>query len=146
VLADVAGKALGKSPGALALNLLRETQSCRVDGPIGSTGAQGWESHMDFILAIIVGCLLTVAVAYFADTGSPAGAKPLVNWDVVSERLNSLTALAREGWKKITGFTTYVFTEISFPAMIASIAKGTGVLALPNVKTACSRRGIVPFN
>ena len=42
--------------------------------------------------------------AYVADTVSTAGAKPvMVNWDVVAKNLDSVTTLAREGWKKIAG-------------------------------------------
>ena len=60
---------------------------------------------MRFIFGLIVGFALTVGGAYVADTISPpaAGAKPMVNWDVVAKNVDSLTALAREGWKKITG-------------------------------------------
>jgi len=42
--------------------------------------------------------------AYIADTVSAAGAKPvMVNWDVVAKNLDSVTTLARAGWKKIAG-------------------------------------------
>ncbi|HEY1365102.1 MAG TPA: hypothetical protein VGF60_22855 [Xanthobacteraceae bacterium] len=60
---------------------------------------------MRFIFGLIVGCLLTVGGAYVADStsSSAAGAKPMVNWDVVAKNLDSVTALAKEGWKKITG-------------------------------------------
>lgn len=61
------------------------------------------EGQMRFILGIIVGCALTVGAAYVGDTMSSSGAKPMVNWDVVSKNLDTVTALAREGWKKITG-------------------------------------------
>jgi hypothetical protein len=59
---------------------------------------------MRFIFGIIVGGLLTVGGAYFVDTASPAGAKPLVNWDVVARKVNSLTVRAREGWRKMSGW------------------------------------------
>jgi hypothetical protein len=59
---------------------------------------------MRFILGIIVGCALTVGGAYIADSmSSPAAGGKMVNWDVVSKNLDSVTTLAREGWKKITG-------------------------------------------
>jgi len=62
-------------------------------------------TDMRFILGVIVGCALTVGVAYVADrsaTGSPT-ARPMVNWDVVAKNVDGLTELAREGWKKIAG-------------------------------------------
>jgi len=43
-------------------------------------------------------------MAYIADTVSAAGAKPaMVNWDVVAKNLDSVTTLARAGWKRIAG-------------------------------------------
>jgi hypothetical protein len=59
---------------------------------------------MRLILGIIIGCALTVGGAYVVDAMSPpaAGSK-MVNWDVVSKNLDTVTTLAREGWKKITG-------------------------------------------
>jgi hypothetical protein len=59
---------------------------------------------MRFIFGIIVGCALTVGAAYVTDasSGLPPG-KPMVNWDVVAKHVNTVTALAREGWKKIAG-------------------------------------------
>jgi hypothetical protein len=71
--------------------------------------ARAWsphgESHMRFIFGLILGCLLTVGGAYVTDTMSPPGAdaKPMVNWDVVAKNLDSVTALVKEGWKKIAG-------------------------------------------
>jgi hypothetical protein len=58
---------------------------------------------MRLFFGIILGFLLTVGGAYVSDAVSPAGAKPMVNWDVVAKNLDSVTTLAREGWKKITG-------------------------------------------
>jgi len=60
---------------------------------------------MHFIFGLIIGCLLTVGTAYVADTmsSSTAGAKPMVNWDVVAKNLDHVSTLAREGWKKIAG-------------------------------------------
>jgi hypothetical protein len=57
---------------------------------------------MRFVVGIIVGGLLVVGGAYLADTVSPADTKPLVNWDVVGQKLDSLTLRAREGWRKIS--------------------------------------------
>jgi hypothetical protein len=59
---------------------------------------------MRFIFGIIVGCALTVGAAYVIDatSGSPPE-KRMVNWDVVAKHVDSVTALAREGWKKIVG-------------------------------------------
>jgi hypothetical protein len=58
---------------------------------------------MRFVLGLIIGCALTIGGAYIADNTASAGAKPMVNWDVVAKNWDSVTALAREGWKKITG-------------------------------------------
>src|SRR5262249_40829098 len=66
-------------------------------------GRQGGTS-MRLVVGIIFGCALTVGGAYVADTVSAAGAKPImVNWDVVAKNLDSVTTLARAGWKKIAG-------------------------------------------
>ncbi len=56
---------------------------------------------MRLIFGILIGCALTIGGVYVAD--STAGAKPMVNWDVVGKNLDGLSALAREGWKKIVG-------------------------------------------
>jgi hypothetical protein len=60
---------------------------------------------MRFIFGLIIGGLLTVGGAYVADSmsSSAAGSRPMVNWDVVAKNLDSVTALAREGWKKLVG-------------------------------------------
>ena len=60
---------------------------------------------MRFIFGLIIGALLTIGGAYVADSMSSldAGKRPMVNWDVVAKNLDSVTALAREGWKKIAG-------------------------------------------
>ena len=36
-------------------------------------------------------------------TASGATAKPMVNWDVVGKNFDTLTGLAKDGWKKIVG-------------------------------------------
>jgi len=56
---------------------------------------------MRLIFGIIIGCLLTVGGAYVIDGASSAGAKQMVNWDVVTTKLGSVNALARASWKKI---------------------------------------------
>jgi hypothetical protein len=58
---------------------------------------------MRLFLGIILGGLLTVGGAYVADKSAATGTPPMVNWDVVSKNVNSLTGMARDGWKKITG-------------------------------------------
>jgi hypothetical protein len=58
---------------------------------------------MRLILGIIIGGALTIGGAYVSDKSGAAGAEPMVNWDVVSKNVSSLTSLARDGWKKITG-------------------------------------------
>ena len=58
---------------------------------------------MRLLLGIILGAALTVGGAYVTDTASGAEAKPMVNWDVVAKNLDTVTTLAKEGWKKIAG-------------------------------------------
>ena len=59
---------------------------------------------MRFFFGLIVGCALTVGGAYVADSMSSAAAGgKMVNWDVVAKHLGDISALARDGWKKITG-------------------------------------------
>jgi hypothetical protein len=58
---------------------------------------------MRLFFGIIIGFALTVGGAYIADTSVAPGAEPMVNWKVVEKNIDSLTSMAREGWKKITG-------------------------------------------
>src|SRR5262249_24513305 len=61
-------------------------------------------TSMRLIVGIIIGCALTVGGAYVADTMAAAGAKPvMVNWEIVAKNMDSVTALARAGWKKVAG-------------------------------------------
>src|SRR5215475_13792766 len=61
-------------------------------------------TSMRLIVGIIIGCALTVGGAYVADTMAAAGARPvMVNWEVVAKNMDSVTTLARAGWKKIAG-------------------------------------------
>jgi hypothetical protein len=57
---------------------------------------------MRLILGIIIGCAITVGIAYVGDA-TAGGDSKMVNWDVVAKRVDAVTALAREGWKKIAG-------------------------------------------
>jgi hypothetical protein len=60
---------------------------------------------MRLLLGIILGCALTIGGAYIADqtNAGSAGARPMVNWDVVAKNWDGLTDFARESWKKIAG-------------------------------------------
>ena len=58
---------------------------------------------MRFIFGIILGAALMVGAAYISDTTRPSNAQPMVNWDVVAKNFDSLSAFARESWKKIAG-------------------------------------------
>jgi hypothetical protein len=59
---------------------------------------------MRLLLGIIIGFLLTVGGAYVVDTMSPPSpGSRMVNWEVVGKNIDTLTTLAREGWKKIAG-------------------------------------------
>jgi hypothetical protein len=62
---------------------------------------------MRLLLGMILGAALTVGVAYVTDTAqkpATAGAeqKPMVNWDVVGRNVDSVTAMAKDGWAKLT--------------------------------------------
>jgi hypothetical protein len=65
-------------------------------------GRRSRENGMRFLLGLILGCALTIGGAYVADVAS-APSTPMVNWEVVAKNVGAVTALAREGWKKITG-------------------------------------------
>jgi hypothetical protein len=56
---------------------------------------------MRLIFGIIVGASLTIGGAYIADAMAGAEAKPIVNWSVVGQNIDTVTALARAGWKRI---------------------------------------------
>lgn len=62
---------------------------------------------MRFILGLILGAALTVGGAYLSDRNSnlvATGAeRPMVNWDVVSKNFDSVSAMIRQGWNKLTG-------------------------------------------
>ena len=59
---------------------------------------------MRLFFGLILGCALTIGGAYVADNMvSGPGVRPMVNWDVVAKNVDSIVALARDGWKKITG-------------------------------------------
>jgi hypothetical protein len=79
------------------------TQSRRVRSLPGTDENLRGGFHMRLLLGIIIGGALTVGGAYVADALSGAEAKPMVNWDVVAKNVDSVTTLARAGWKRITG-------------------------------------------
>jgi hypothetical protein len=56
---------------------------------------------MRFFLGIIFGILLTILVVFVLDSGAD-GQKTMVNWDVVAERLNALTADIQRIWGNFT--------------------------------------------
>ena len=59
---------------------------------------------MRLFFGIILGAALTVGGAYVSDTASKSGAdKPMVNWDVVSKNVETLTTMVKQGWAKLTG-------------------------------------------
>ncbi|MEX2166436.1 MAG: hypothetical protein WD852_05365 [Methyloceanibacter sp.] len=58
---------------------------------------------MKFLLGMIVGALLTVLGTYIADSRSATvEQRRMVNWDVVGQRLDSLTADAQSVWNDFT--------------------------------------------
>ena len=58
---------------------------------------------MKFLLGMIVGALLTVLGIYIADSRSAiVEQRRMVNWDVVGQRLDTLTADAQSVWNDFT--------------------------------------------
>jgi hypothetical protein len=60
---------------------------------------------MRSIFAFILGILVTVGGAYVHDNyavGSDPAAKPMVNWDVVTDSARFAADRAREQWDKLT--------------------------------------------
>lgn len=67
---------------------------------------------MRFILGMIIGSLLTIAGVYFVDSRAKDTAaaaatgteveRPMVNWDVVSKKVDALTADAQAVWNDFT--------------------------------------------
>jgi hypothetical protein len=60
---------------------------------------------MRLIFGMILGAALTVGSAYVVDTSKAPGAEQqrMVNWDVVSRNVDTLTTMIKQGWSKLTG-------------------------------------------
>jgi hypothetical protein len=59
---------------------------------------------MRLLFGIILGFAFTVGGVYLADqTSTRADARTMVNWDVVAKNVDQLTAMARDGWRRISG-------------------------------------------
>jgi len=60
---------------------------------------------MRLILGMILGAALTIGGAYVADTSKAPGAEQqrMVNWEVVSRNVDTLTTMIKQGWSKLTG-------------------------------------------
>jgi hypothetical protein len=59
---------------------------------------------MRLLFGIILGFALTVGGVYMVDQMSTrADARTMVNWDVVAKNVDQLTAMARDGWRRISG-------------------------------------------
>ena len=62
---------------------------------------------MRLLFGIILGVALTIGGAYVVDTTSKPSSssveqRPMVNWDVVGRNFDSLTAMIKQGWAKLT--------------------------------------------
>jgi hypothetical protein len=80
---------------------MREPGSCFCVNADDEAGVQA----MRFLLGIILGAAITVAVAYVHDkfpSNSPLAARPIVNWDVASDRWNALKTNAQRGWTRLS--------------------------------------------
>jgi len=63
---------------------------------------------MRLVIGIILGVVLTVGLAYVSDLGRhnscpAAEGRPLVNWDEVAVRYQSISAAIEADWHKLTG-------------------------------------------
>ncbi len=62
---------------------------------------------MRLLLGMILGAALTIGGAYVSDTASKSGSgaesRPMVNWDVVGKNFDSVSAMIKQGWNKLTG-------------------------------------------
>jgi hypothetical protein len=62
---------------------------------------------MNLLLGIILGVLLTIGTAFFADAYTTADvtsdtcSKQIVNWDTAKERLHETTASIHTGWDRL---------------------------------------------
>ncbi len=66
---------------------------------------------MNLLLGIVLGVLLTIGTAFFADAFTTAEvtsetcSKQIVNWDIAKERLHETTASIETGWNRLkSGF------------------------------------------
>ncbi|MGH6866165.1 MAG: hypothetical protein ACREDO_08365 [Methyloceanibacter sp.] len=58
---------------------------------------------MRLLLGIVLGVLLTIVGLYMADAGAGGvERRPMVNWDVVGQRVDDLTAGAQTVWNDFT--------------------------------------------
>jgi hypothetical protein len=58
---------------------------------------------MRFLLGVIIGALLTIGGAYIADSRTdPLQGTRMVNWTVVGERVDELTADLQKMWANFT--------------------------------------------
>jgi len=63
---------------------------------------------MRLLLGMILGSALTIGGAYVSDSATKAAGanidpRPMVNWDVVGQNVDSVTVLIKQGWNKLTG-------------------------------------------
>jgi hypothetical protein len=61
---------------------------------------------MRFVLGVIAGVLLTVGIAFVADSTVATEVasdtnRRIVNWEVAQERLHGFTTLVRTGWERL---------------------------------------------
>jgi hypothetical protein len=72
--------------------------------PTSHITGSGEGRTMRLLFGIILGFALTVGGVYMADQMSTrADARTMVNWDVVAKNVDQLTAMARDGWRRISG-------------------------------------------
>ena len=58
---------------------------------------------MRLILGMILGAALTIGGTYVSDSAKAPGAERMVNWEVVSRNVDSLTKMVKDGWARLTG-------------------------------------------
>jgi hypothetical protein len=58
---------------------------------------------MRFLVGFILGVAVTIVAVYVMDSGtSGTEEKRMVNWDVVGEKVNALTAEGQKAWSDFT--------------------------------------------
>lgn len=56
---------------------------------------------MRMLMGLIVGVVLTVGTAWWADQGAGPGEPRMVNWDIVAQRTHEARVRLQDGWNHL---------------------------------------------